>query len=485
MAKKVVTLYIDDTSIRLLVTVGKRIKKWAESPLEPGLVKSGVVIKEAEVTTKTKQLLKDLKVKRKKVVVGLSGLHSLTRPIILPQLPKAMLDEAVIQEAKRVLPVPIDQFYISWQTIPAPEEKIQVFVVAIPRKAADTLLKMLREAGLTPYLMDLKPLALARVVTESTVVIVDVQPTEFDIVIVADGVPQPIRTVSLPSGALSWQEKLPVIRKDLDRTIKFYNSNNQENPLVSSVPIYVSGEMADELEICQSLSDELGHPVLPLSSPLTCPGQLGPSHYMFNIALAGKELSSGRGNGSSVVNLNLLPTAYRPKPVSLTKVVGLPSVITVISLLIPLIMLVQGASANIASMRSQLDATDQLFRQKQLQRQGLMDNIAELEKKIAEVQASGNAFTAAVDSLANQRNWVKGLEVITNNLPTAISVTNISYAGGRLTLRGRSSGEEEALSYARSLDASGRFSEIIIANMQRIGGEGMDFTLVLSTIGQD
>jgi len=36
MAKKVVTLYIDDISIRLLVAKGKRVQKWARLPLEPG-----------------------------------------------------------------------------------------------------------------------------------------------------------------------------------------------------------------------------------------------------------------------------------------------------------------------------------------------------------------------------------------------------------------------------------------------------------------
>ncbi|GAG51530.1 unnamed protein product, partial [marine sediment metagenome] len=35
MAKKIVTLYVDDTSIRLLVTQGNRVRKWADVPLEP------------------------------------------------------------------------------------------------------------------------------------------------------------------------------------------------------------------------------------------------------------------------------------------------------------------------------------------------------------------------------------------------------------------------------------------------------------------
>ena len=80
---KIVTLYIDDTSIRLMITRGKRIKKWADTPLEPGLIKNGVVIRETAVTDKIKLLFKVWNVKAKKVIVGVSGLHCISRPIIL------------------------------------------------------------------------------------------------------------------------------------------------------------------------------------------------------------------------------------------------------------------------------------------------------------------------------------------------------------------------------------------------------------------
>ena len=183
MAKEIVTLYIDDSCVRLLVTRGKQIKKWADLPLEPGLVKNRVVIKEAEVSNKVKQLFKVLKVRSKKVVVGVSGLNCLTRPISFPHIPGELLEEAVMREAKRTLPVPPEQLYLSWQTIPAPPGKTQVFLVAIPQKMADAMLKTLRGAGLKPYLMELKPLALARATKEATSIIVDVQPAEFDIVI--------------------------------------------------------------------------------------------------------------------------------------------------------------------------------------------------------------------------------------------------------------------------------------------------------------
>ena len=137
-------------------------------------------------------------------------------------------------------------------------------------------------------------------------------------------------------------------------------------------------------------------------------------------------------------------------------------------------------------MHSQLDITNQLLQQKQLQKQELMGNIAELEKKLVETQASRNTFTTALDSLDKQRNGVKGdLEAVTNNLPSAISMTNISHAGSRLTLKGRAPSEKDVLSYAKNLDASGRFPEIIIASMTRVADEGMDFTLDIRTGGHD
>ncbi|MGB2813678.1 MAG: pilus assembly protein PilM, partial [Dehalococcoidales bacterium] len=252
MAQKVVTLYIDDTSIRLLVTSGKRIKKWADVALEPGMVKNAVVLKQEEVAAKIKQLFKVRKVDSKKVTLGISGLQCFTRPIILPQMPKDMLEEAVRREANRVLPVSSEQLYLQWQSIPAPEGKLQVFLVAIPRTAADALCNTLRLAGLKPDLMDLKPLLLARMVNDTMAVIVDVQPKDFDIVVMGGGIPQPIRTVPFSNEAPSWPEKITQIKDDVSRTIEFYNTNNPEMPLAATLPVFVSGELAGEAEQCQA-----------------------------------------------------------------------------------------------------------------------------------------------------------------------------------------------------------------------------------------
>ena len=483
MAEQIVTLYIDDTSLRLMVTDGKRVEKWAESPLEVGLVENAVVVKGAEVAAQIKQLFKAQNVKTTKIVIGMSGFHCLTRPITFPQLPREMLDEAVKREAKRVLPIPPEQLYISWQTIPAPEGKTQVFLVAIPRNMADSLLKVLQQVGLKPNFMAIKPLLLARVVEEATSVIVDVQTTEFDIVIMADGVPQPVRTIPFANEALSGQEKLTTIRSELDRTIAFYNSNNPEKPLASSVPILVSGEIANDSELCQVLSEEVGHPVLPISSPLPCPEGFDPSRYMVNIGLALQKLAPGKEAGHSVVSLNALPAPYQPKPVSLTNILALPGAVMAAGLLVLLVMFIQSTSGEIASMRVQVDTTDQLLQQKLSQSQGLTGNITELQKKITEVEGFSGNFTAVLGKLEKQSTGINhDLEVTINSLPSTISLSSISHVNSVLTISGRAPSEKQIVEYLAELDASGRFGEITITNMSRIEGEGeseeMDFTLV-------
>lgn len=467
MAGKITTLYINDTSIRLMVTSGKRISKLAGAPLDISLADTSDQDREAEIVAKIKQLLKTHKIRAKKVIVGLSGLHCLSRPIVLPQLPRAMLDEAVIREAKRVLPVPPEQLYISWQTISATEGKTQAFMLAIPRQIADNMLRILQQVGLKPYLMDVKPLALARLVKEATAIVVDVQSTEFDIVIMVEGVPQPVRTVAFPQEALSLPDKLLLVKDELKRTIEFYNSNNPEKPIQPDVIMYVSGELADEPELSESLANELGYPVFPLSSPLKCPKQLDPTLYLVNIGLALKE--SPKEAGPLLPNLNTLPAPYQSKPISLSRTLALPATAVAIGLIILLVMTIQDAAASIDSVYNQLETNNFILEQRLSQKGELVENIAALEQKLADNEAAQKIFTTAFDNLNKQGNVINGdLEATVYNLVSGIDLRGISHSNQGLDINGQSPSKVEVLEYARNLDATGRFSEVTVANISRI-----------------
>lgn len=481
MAKSVVTLYIENRGIRLLVAKGRRVEKWAYLPLEAGLISDGVIDNEAKVAAKIKELLKEQDIKANKVVTGLSGPHCLSRLITLPKLPKDMLPEAIRQEAESILPVPMEQNYISWQTIRTSKEEIEVFLATSSRNAMDSLIKTLRQAGLDPYLIDIKPLALARVVDRPTAVIVDTQPTELDIIIMVDGIPQTVRTLSLSSKTPTLSGKLPTILEDLKQTIKFYDSSHSEKPLDPETPVFVSGELAQDSKACKSLAGELKHPVLPLASPLECPEGLTPGQYMVNIGLALKELSLPKGEANfSLVNLNTLPQVSKPKPVSLTRVLIVPGIIVIaLGLLFPMVTRVQDAAAETALLRGELDTINQLIQQRLVQKK----DIAKLEEKAGEAEASLATFTAVVAYIDDQRFQVNSsLQSTTSAMPDAVDLTSVVYRSNELEIDGMAPSEVEVLSYAKKLRESGIFSEVTVARMEKTC-DGMKFGLLLNTGG--
>ena len=482
MANKVVTLYVEDASLRLLVVQGARVKKCAILLLESGLVKDGVVVDETKVAAIIRGFFKAQKVKPGKVIAGLSGLHCLSQLITLPHLPESMMAEAVEREAERVLPVPLDELYISWQVIPASGEEMSVFLVALPREAADALIKTLHQAGVKPYLMDLAPLALARVVDKATAIVVNARSGEFDIVIIVEGVPQLTRSLSIPGEAESPEERLSIIRGELERTIKFYNSSHPDEPFEPSLPIFVSGELLGTPEACQFLTDELKYSVSPLSVPVKCAKNIAVGEYVVNIGLALKEISPKKWASPLVVDLNILPEVYRPKAVTLSRIL-LPFGMTVgIGAIVFLWMLAQGAIADTVSLQEQVDVSNGLLEIRLEKWQLQRDRVAPLETQVEELGATSDALNVMLDGFSSQQATVNGdltATISTTNLPSNVDLGSIGHASGVLAISGVSISETEVLEYAKALKDTDRFSEVIISGIESIE-DGVSFTLTLS-----
>src|SRR4030042_818505 len=80
MPGSIVSLYIDDVSMRLMVTRGKRVAKLAETPLDMSLADIDTKEKETQLSQKIKSFLKSNKVSSRKLILGLSGLHCNATP---------------------------------------------------------------------------------------------------------------------------------------------------------------------------------------------------------------------------------------------------------------------------------------------------------------------------------------------------------------------------------------------------------------------
>ena len=464
---RVVTLFIRDTAINLLVMKGRRVDKWATMPLEPGLVSQGLILDEAQVADRLKELFKLEKVTAREVIAGLSGQNSIYRTITLPELPEAVVAEAVKHEARRVIPVSLDEVYLSYQPVPALKEETRLFLVAYPRNMADALLRTLRLAGVEPYLMDLVPLALSRIPDEPRAIIVNARLENLDITIMADRVPQVIRSLPLPSEAESLEEKLPTIAEELNRTVAFYNSSHLEKPLDSTVPVFVCGDLAEAPEIWQSLVGNLGYSVSPLPPPVEYPEGFPANEFMVNIGLALKELLPEKAEANfSIVNLNALPEVYQPKALRMGQILVPIGIAIGIGLLIYVGSLVRSSSSRNDVLRSELAVIEHQVTQHHKDIATLNKDIKQVEAQIEPAEATWGIFDTEFTSLKKGREQVNEdlNKICINLLPSEIDLTEVIDSSDSVTVTGIAPDEDYIFRYARLL--KGRFSTVIISSIE-------------------
>ncbi len=478
--KSYVSMFIDDTSIKFLKIKKDVITRWVDIPLEPGLVNDGVINSPDVVADKIRTYIQGQKIDSDQIIVGFSGLHCLSRVMQMPKVSdKKVIDEAVRYEAANNLPVPVENVYLAWQAIKSAGEELNVFFVAYTRDIVDSLVNTLQKAGIRRGLMDLAPLAITNVVDQKTAAVIDVRNSGLDIVVMIDGVPQLIRSLPLPKEK-SLAEKLPVIRDEMERTIKFYTN---EKPQITNgvLPVFISGIVQDDPDIYKTLIESLSFSVSPAVAPLPYPQGLDPAHYAVNIGLILKKMGINGAAAVSQVNLNALPQIYRPQPFHMTTALGVSGTIFAVAVVIAGVFFVKSASNEVDSLRTRIATVNTSLTHKLSQQKTLTESISSLQKQLDESQAALDAFYDAQKSVGTQQDIVNGdLAVTSANLEAnGIVLVDLRHDGEKLTITGIAPGEAEILSYAGILKDSGRYSSVNVTDISQEKDQGLKFILSL------
>jgi len=466
MASRTTTLFIEDTNIKLLVAKGSKVEKWASAPLEIGLVNDGIVISEDEVAARIKELFQQAEVKAGKVIVGLSGLNSLYRIITLPDLPGSILSEAVRREASRVIPASLEEVYLSYQPIPDVRGTRSIFLAAFPQNATDALIRTLRKANLEAEILDLAPLALCQISDRAKAIIVSARLGALDIIIMVNRVPQVIRSLSIPSESSLTPENLAIVTEELERTITFYNTGHADEPLDSTAPIMVSGDLAGEPDMWPSLAGSLDAPVSVLASPLEPTEGFPVDEFMINIGLALKKLAREKEAMSfSLVNFNALPEIYLPQQPRLWRILTPIGMVVGLSLVAFLFLLFRNAAVHTESLRAQLAPAEYSVNQLVGEVLGLRNEISGLEAQIEPLEVLRAAVETEVAWLQEQSVATsEDLIMVVSLKPGDVTLQNVAHSSG-VILSGISPTETEIFGYARALRNSGRFSSVLITSI--------------------
>jgi len=462
-----ITLDIEDTAIKLMVARGRQVETAASLPLDPGLVQDGVIIDPSTVGRRISELMAAHGMVEKRILVSLSGIHSIYRVVNVPKLPKNLMDEAARREMERVMPVSLNELYTSWQAVSTSDLETVICLVGLPRNTVDAMLETLRQAGLQPESMDIRPLAVARVADERDAIIVNAEPKGFDIAVMIGGIPELLRSLPFPADMESPDEKIAEVKEELDRTISFYNSSHKGAEINNRIATFVSGELGEALAVT------LEYRVKPLPQLLSYPDSLSTSEYVANIGLVLRQVRTEFSPAR--VNLNVTPEIYLPKPFPVIQLASWAFIALAIIFLVLFGTITFQLYTETSKLQAQINNAQNLIDA----RQGTAASINQIQSKIDAANKASATFKKPIDNAAVQRASVNDdLSTITSLLPGIVELTSITYSVG-YTIVGNAPDDTTVVDYVRALTNSGKFSQVLITNMNELEFNNWQFTLTL------
>ncbi len=164
-------LDIGSTSIKVIQSDGRRIKT-AGVGINP-YGKSVSLMTNSEkiaLTDSLKTLLKDLGIKEKKVICSIAESQVFSKVLNFPVMSSPELATAIKWELDQTVPFPPNEVETSWTILEKPDkvtgdEKISVYVVAVPTNISEVYVQMLELAGLEPVRLENEIPALSRAFT--------------------------------------------------------------------------------------------------------------------------------------------------------------------------------------------------------------------------------------------------------------------------------------------------------------------------------
>jgi len=464
------TVNIEDGSVKITSLKGKRVVFAVEAPLQAGWVRNGVVFEKGHVSQVISMVLAQYKISDKEAVAGVSGIQSIYRVVYVPKLNPALMAEAAKKEMARAIPVPLASLYTSWTEMKTSDIEVALCLVGVPHDNVNSVTETLKLCGLQLKYLELRPLAVSRVIDEKTAIVINVQANSFDMIIISNGLPELMRSLPFPGGAtMSDGDKARLVKEEVDRTINFYNSGHPSSPLGQQTYCVVSGILRE------TLSMVMGYPVKPAPAMLAYPPEHDANDFIVNSGLALRTISQ-----LSKVNINVMPgTVPAARPVA-TGINFAPLVALGVCAALALGMWLMSGMAEKQTADMQLLMSEKNTQLSSLQRQ-YRDATEQTTRTSDTYQQTLTQLSAPIKVLAVERGLVNsGLGRVFATLPATVYLTSVSDDGSSIEVKGSAPSEEIMLNYARDLRASGLYSLVMISSVSTSTYTEVTFTMQLT-----
>ena len=279
------TLVLDNGVARIVTGHRNGISYWQTIPLAPHSMEEGVVRDPQALGEALGAFFASERLPTRDIVTCVSGSQAFNRVFTLPAVRTEDLKNAVVYQAKREMPVPLEDLVFTWQVIEENEEEYRIFSVGVQRDAVSTFMDALSASGVRPRSLDVRPLALARVIDHPRALLGNIEADSVDIIYLLDRSPVLIRTVYFPDRAVAVQDSVERFADELQRSSRSYNDANRFSPIDYSAPLFITGGMGDYATMAGALYGLVDHTIERFESPIPHPEDFPSEAYATNIGL--------------------------------------------------------------------------------------------------------------------------------------------------------------------------------------------------------
>jgi type IV pilus assembly protein PilM len=192
---------------------GYTILTLGSTVLPEGAVEDGTLNDPEVVGKAISDLLKNLKIKNKKVGFSISGYSVIVKKVNLAVMGEAQLEDHIMSEAEQYIPFDIEDVYLDFQDLKTglkETDRTDVMLVAAKKEIVDDYLDMLGSLDLTPVIVDVDGFALENTYEfnyqkNENVALVDIGASKMSINILSQGISVVARDIIVGSRQLTEQ----------------------------------------------------------------------------------------------------------------------------------------------------------------------------------------------------------------------------------------------------------------------------------------
>lgn len=287
-----VALDIAGAGLRITAMRGREVNFWQHLQLPAGLLHKGWIADAEEFGAALREHLERSALIRGRVLFTLPGTFAVGRVLNLELGTVGDPNALIASEAARAMPVDPEDYYLYWHKLddqPQLDGRAMstVFALAVEKGALEIMLRACAVAGIRARGADLRPLALALAVGQTDTVLADVEATNIDISIIAQGIPVAMRSIFLGDEPLDPGFIHSKVVEELVTAIRLYEETNPDTPLGQEMPIYLTGSLSDAA-LAGRVAFVTKHPTVQPEAPFPCPGGFPTGRFMANLGLLRK-----------------------------------------------------------------------------------------------------------------------------------------------------------------------------------------------------